>query len=467
MSQPNVIFLLVDQLASQVLSTYGAQVMDTPHIDALAAEGVSFDNMISTCPVCTPYRSMWLTGRHPQTTGHIVNFMNTRHDEIGWGDVFGHAGYDTGYVGKWHLHRGSFPQIDGADYVPEGRDRLGFKWWRGYNFHTDYFGGTVNGDGEWMVERWDKEEYETDALNRYAFQYLDSVRDSNKPFCLMVSPHQPHVTGGRFAPKEYYDRLPPDLGLPPNWDGQDEEREMEAYRHYLAMVLTIDDMLGELRAGLQERRLMDNTAFVFTTDHGTHLGTHGEGFWGKKAPWEENVKVPFIIHWPGVFEGGTRQDTLTAPVDLLPTFCSLCDIPIPRTVEGRDLSGAWQGRAQAFEQDGVLMMNFLKLYDRVLDGWEWRGVRTKTHSYAKFLDGTELLFDLTKDPCQKDNLVDRETELLASMRAQLIELMALRGDQLQPASAYKGWFDEQRRVIANAYGPLSHPEGTPDWSLLG
>ena len=95
---------------------------------------------------------MLLTGRHPQTTGHLINFMRTRHDEISIGDAFSHAGYRTAWVGKWHLHTGSFPQIDGPDYVPEGRDRLGFQHWRGYNFHTNYFNGSVNLDG-WRYER--------------------------------------------------------------------------------------------------------------------------------------------------------------------------------------------------------------------------------------------------------------------------------------------------------------------------
>ena len=168
MDKPNVLFLMTDQLAAGMLPAYGGTVIKTPNIDRLAAQGAAFDNMISTCPVCTPYRSMWLTGRHPQTTGHVVNFMQTRYDEIGWGDVFSHAGYDTGYIGKYHLALGSFPTISGRDYVPEGRPRLGFRWWRGYNFHANYYDGTVNLD-DWRVESW-KDKYETDALTGYAFE---------------------------------------------------------------------------------------------------------------------------------------------------------------------------------------------------------------------------------------------------------------------------------------------------------
>jgi len=127
--RPNILFILADQLRARSLPVYGERQIQTPHIDRLAREGVVLSNAVATCPVCTPHRSMLLTGRHPQTIGHVINFVRTRHDEIGIGDAFARAGYRTGWVGKWHLHTGSFPHTDGAvDYVPEGRDRLGFDY---------------------------------------------------------------------------------------------------------------------------------------------------------------------------------------------------------------------------------------------------------------------------------------------------------------------------------------------------
>ncbi len=483
--RPNVLYLMCDQLAARALELYGGSYVETPNIDRLAAEGVTFDNMIATCPVCTPFRSMWLTGRHPQTTGHLINFVRTRHDEIGWGDVFARAGYRTGYVGKWHLHTGSFPEIGGRDFVPEGRDRLGFEWWRGYNFHTDYFGGAVNLDG-WRCENW--KGYETEALNRYAFEFLDqqqgrgrkddskanrkdsrnTVQDDNRPFCLLVNPHQPHFTPHRFAPEDCYRRLPEGLSLPRSWRGRDAANDMKSWRDYLAMVLAVDDMLGELMDGLEKRGLAGDTILVVGSDHGTHLGTHGENFWGKKMPWEENVKVPMIVRFPGVLDGGRRTDALTAPVDLLPGFCGLCGIAAPRTVEGYDLSSAWRGEPGAFEQDALLMMNFAAGYDYLEDGWEWRGVRTRTHTFARHLDGRVQLFDNVRDPAQERNLADEpeHAPLRRDIEATLRDLQARRGDELMPASAYADWFDDERRVVRNARGALPHPEDPPDWGLL-
>jgi hypothetical protein len=149
-------------------------------------------------------------------------------------------------------------------------------------------------------------------------------------------------------------------------------------------------------------------------------------------------------------------------------------------VEGYDLSRAWRGRTApgaaltrggtsgAFEQDALLTMNFTAAYDHLVNGDEWRGVRTKTHGYSRWLDGTVELHDLVRDPLQLHNLVEAPgaAALRAHLERRLAELMARRFDQLVPSASYGAWFDQYRRVIRNAYGPLGDPEGSPDWSLL-
>lgn len=474
--RPNVLFMLADQMAATVLNLYGYHGVPTPNLDALATRGVTFDNMASTCPVCTPYRSMWLTGRHPQTTGHVINTITTRYDEIGWGDVFAHAGYDTGYIGKWHLHKGVFPNsVDSSFYVPEGRARLGFDWWRGYNLIASFFNGEYNLGSTGRNAHW--EGYETDALTRMTLEYLDKGRDPDKPFCLMLSPHQPHLGGGhrpdRMAPDEYYDRLPDKTPRPDEMDEQLFRECEQDFRHYYALILSIDDMIGKVIAGLEERGLMDSTIFVFSSDHGTNLAMHPventHRFWTKKQPWETSVRVPMVVHWPGRFDGGGRCDTLTSPVDLLPTFCGLCGIAPPATVEGVDLSDAWLGRLDAAEQDAVLMMNFAYRFSHPRDGWEWRGVRTRTHTYARYLIGQKHLYNHRTDRFQQNNLVDDPSHagLVDQCEQTLQRLLASRNDALHPGSYYADWFDDERRVIRNAYGPLGDPEADPDWSLLG
>jgi len=455
---------MTDQLSASVLPLYGGTGVPTPHLDALAKRGVTFDNMVSTCPVCTPFRSMWMTGRHPQSTGHVVNNVRTRHDETSWADVFNDAGYDTGYVGKWHLYADA-PTDENSPSVPPGRDRLGFRWWRGYNIHAQFCDGPYDLGDSGETANWHG--YETDALTGLAFEYLDTGRDENKPFCLMVNPHQPHLGSGHkpgfMAPDQYYDALPDDLPLPACLDKEARQKFEKAYRNYYAMILAVDDMIGELVKGLDDRGLLDSTILAVSSDHGTHLATHPaencNPFWTKKMPWETNVHVPLVLHWPGNFDDGTRCDTLIAPVDLLPTFCGLCDIPIPATVEGMDLSRAWCAHEDATEQDALYMMNFTYRFLNCEDGWEWRGVRTKTHTYARFLSGEIFLHDNRIDPWQQRNLAENESsrELLARSEQTLQTLMKARNDSLCPGSSFRSWLDDERRIVRNAAGPLPTP----------
>jgi len=463
--RPNVVFVLADQLRAASLPLYGETQIATPHIDRLAREGVTLTNAISTCPVCTPYRAMLVIGRHPQTTGHLINSTRTRHTEISVADAFAHQGYRTAWVGKWHLHTGVWPAQNVPDWVPKGRDRLGFEHWRAYNMHMVYFDGFINGD-DWNYEKW--EGYETNALNRYAFEFMDGCGDD--PFCLFLSPHQPHFTPFDFAPDDCYARVPETLSLPANVPDHIRGRALEMYRHYLAMVVALDDMVGELLAYLDRTGKARNTLVVFTSDHGTQAGSHGAKYpWSKKHPYEESLRVPCILRWPGVLGGGVTRDALTAPVDYFPSLCGLCGIPIPRSVEGYDLSDAWRGRPGAFEQEAVLTMNFSNKYDWFADGMEWRGVRTKRHSYDRWLDGPVELFDLENDPLEMTNLAEAShaKRLRTEMEGILRELQAKRGDELVPCTQWAHWLDHQRRVVRNAFGPLDDPEGQPDWSLLG
>jgi arylsulfatase A-like enzyme len=146
----------------------------------------------------------------------------------------------------------------------------------------------------------------------------------------------------------------------------------------------------------------------------------------------------------------------------------LCGIKTPPTVEGIDLSRDWRGEAYSNEQDAVYMMNFTYRFNHCQDGWEWRGVRTKTHSYARYLNGETYLFDNRNDPWQQNNLIDtgEHREMAAEYESMLQASMKKRNDYLRPGSYYKDWFDDGRRVVRNAYGPLGDPESQPDWSLL-
>ncbi|MDA1076751.1 MAG: sulfatase [Proteobacteria bacterium] len=464
--KPNVVIIFPDQLRAQSLPLYGEQQIETPHIDRLAAQGVTLDNAISNCPVCTPARAMLVTGRYPQTTGHLINTTRTRHSEISIADAFAHAGYRTGWVGKWHLHTGLWPALDRMpqhpDWVPEGRDRLGFQYWRAYNQHMVYFNGFVHKD-DWNYERW--KGYETEGLMDYAEEFVD--QDDERPFLLCLSPHPPHFTPFEFAPAECYERLPDHLALPPNVPPEMQQTAKDMYRHYLAMILAVDDMVGRLYGHLESRGVLDNTIIVFASDHGTQGGSQGVNPWSKKNPYDASIKIPAIVRMPDQTAAGTRTDELLSIVDVFPTLCGLAGVPVPRSVEGMNLSHLFSGVGQG-RRESAFLMNFSKYFDWFQDGAEWRGVRSRTHTYARWLSGREEFYDLRADPWQLNNLLlDRSKSTDLEYHKALLEAhQQQRHDELVACTDWKHWLDEQRRVVRNAYGELSHPESLPDWSLL-
>jgi arylsulfatase A-like enzyme len=467
----NVVYMFADQLTACALKLYGGKWIETPHIDRLAAGGMTLDNSISTFPVCSPYRSMLMTGRHPQTTGHVINHLCSRHDEIGIADAFAHAGYKTGYVGKWHLHRGSFPDSMARDWVPEGRARLGWQYWRAYNQHMIYFNGPLQ-IGDWLIDPVEQHEvgnprwkgYETDGLLHFAKEFVSENKDN--PFILMLSPHQPHFTPDKFAPDKYYKNLPESFDLPQSVAEGRKAETQGMLRDYLAMVLAIDEMLGRLLDFLEENNLMESTYIVFTSDHGTQLGMRDRPPWDKQFPYEESIHTPFIISGPGI-EAGVRNDVLMAPVDIMPTCCSLCSVSIPKTVEGMDLSASLKGDT-ALKQDAVLTMNFSNEYGTLKEGRQWRGIRTKKHSYVRHVDGRIELYDLEADPDQMENRAADPScgLLLAQLEQNLKEKLKERGDLFCECRDLRHWFNSERQVVANSFGPLPSPLSEPDWSLI-
>lgn len=466
MKRPNVIVLFPDQLRAQSLPYFGEQQIATPHIDALASSGVSLTNATSNCPVCTPARAMLVTGRYPQTTGHLINTTRTRHSEISIADAFAHQGYRTGWIGKWHLHTGLWPALDRMpqhpDWVPEGRDRLGFEFWRAYNQHMVYFDGFVQ-KGDWNYERW--QGYETEGLLDYAFEFLSEKRDD--PFLLFISPHQPHYTPFEFAPERFYAALPEDIQLPDNVPAEKQAMSKEMYRHYLAMILAVDEMVGRLTAYLEDEGLAQDTIVLLTSDHGTQGGAQGVNPWSKKNPYDASVHIPGFLRYPGVIEPGSNSDAIVSMVDWFPTLCELAGVPIPRSVEGLSRAPQLLGQ-QPSTDESAFLMNFSRYFDWFQDGAEWRGVRTRDHTYARWLTGREELYDRRTDPLQMNNLIEdsRCTDVLNQLREQLAAHQSQRRDELVPCSDWKGWLDEQRRVVRNAFGELPHPESPPDWSLL-
>ncbi|MFA6242589.1 MAG: sulfatase [Candidatus Hydrogenedentales bacterium] len=425
-SRPNLVYVFADQWRAQATGYAGDPNVRTPNLDRLAGECVNVRNAISGWPVCSPYRGSLITGQYPHTHGIFVNDVPLGDTGVSFGEALKGAGYATGYIGKWHLDgRGR------SSYIPQER-RQGFDFWRVLECTHDYNQSSYYADND-TKRVWDG--YDAFAQTREA---QGVIREQAKagPFALFLSwgpPHNPYET----APAEYRAMYSPDkLALRPNVPREAEAWARTDLAGYYAHCTALDDCVRDLLKTLEDSGVADDTVFVFTSDHGDMLGSHGE--MRKQRPWDESNRVPFLLRYPRRFGSRARScgAMLNSP-DIMPTLLSLCDIPIPSSVEGRDLSPALT-RRKADDDDAALLACYAPFgeWTREKGGREYRGIRTPRYTYVRDLRGPWLLFDNEKDPYQQHNLCDSETALRERLDSQLMRKLKEAADEFLPAEAY-------------------------------
>lgn len=391
--KPNVVYVFADQWRAQATGYAGDPNVKTPNIDRLESECLNLRNAVSGWPVCSPYRGSLITGQYPHTHGIFVNDVCLNNDSVSMAEAFNGAGYQTAYIGKWHL--------DGhgrSAYIPRER-RQGFEFWRVLECTHDYNNSFYYGDED-VKRKWDG--YDVFAQTRAARQYILDHKD-DQPFALFLSwgpPHNPYQT----APEDYRDMYrPEDLILRPNVPERVEKSSRKDLAGYYAHCTAIDRCVGELRETLREAGIEEDTVFVFTSDHGDMLGSQGEI--RKQRPWDESLRVPFLIRYPAVLGTQPRSDELlmNSP-DIMPTLLGLCGIGTPDTVEGTDFSPVLRGTSSK-RPEGALMACYQPFgeWTRAKGGREFRGVRTTRYTYVRALDGPWLLYDNETDPYQLHN----------------------------------------------------------------
>jgi arylsulfatase A-like enzyme len=411
--KPNVVLVFADQWRGQALGYAGDPCAPTPCIDALAAESVRFTNALSGCPVCTPYRGSLLTGQYWLTHGLFMNDVCLNPEANSMGKIFGAAGYDTAYIGKWH--------IDGhgrSSYIPKER-RQGFEYWKVLECTHDY-NNSMYYDDDPEPKHW--EGYDAIAQTRDAQQYIRDHADGDNPFLLVMSwgpPHDPYFT----APEEFQQRVDKDcITLRPNVTEDWLERARDIHAGYYAHCAALDQCIGDMLGTLDDCGIADDTLFVFTSDHGDLLGSHGAN--NKQQPYAESLMVPLLLRWPGrMGREGRDWPTLFNAPDILPTLLGLADIPVPASVEGADYGAALLAGTVP-EVDSALIMCVQPFGQWSFDrgGREYRGVFTGRHTYVRSLDGPWLLFDNEADPYQLDNLCNRPEH--AALQGRLEEMLA-------------------------------------------
>ncbi|OCT15325.1 sulfatase [Paenibacillus pectinilyticus] len=454
--KPNVIYIFADQWRKQAVGFTGEDPVITPNIDKFAQESLVFNHALSCTPLCSPHRAALMTGKYPQSTGVYTNCKNGADvmlspEEVCIGDALKAAGYQTGYIGKWHL---DLPEQNGCPepesgarewdaFTPPGLKRHGFDFWYSYGAYDHHLKPHYWRDTPEMiqVDQWSLE-HETDVA-------LDFIRaksnEQTEPFALFVSWNPPHspfeLVPERY--KELYNGR--ELNLRPNVSSEQlaahtgepfesgDEALLRYTRDYFAAVSGMDEQFGRIWQEVQELGLAENTLLVLSSDHGELMGSHG--LMAKHSWHEESIAIPCLMNWQGTIGPGST-DVLFNSVDIMPTLLGLAGVPVPSSVEGLDLSGtllgtshtenssaficAFPGRKDAIEQFASAGIDNRK--------YGWRGIRTKLYTYVVhkgYVPGAEvqrLFYEHEKDPYQLNPVVLKErptTELLISLEAEL------------------------------------------------
>ena len=426
---PNVVIVLADEWRSQALGFNGDPNVITPNLDQLATKAQNFSNTISCCPVSGPYRASLLTGQYPLSTKFIINDVELDPKTPSIAKVFKTAGYETAYIGKWHL--------DGhgrSAFIPVQR-RQGFDYWKvlecEHNYNNSFYWGNDDKKAKW-------DGYDAYAQTTDAIQYIKDSQKSKKPFLMVLSwgpPHTPFQMSPE-AMKNLYRKMK--LQLRDNVPANLTDKAIADLIGYYGHITALDSCIGDLQKTLKETGIEENTIFVFTADHGAMVQSHG--FENKQRPYEESINVPMLINYPKALgTKGRKNDMLFNTPDILPTILGLCKLPIPTTIEGQDKSGIITSKVKD-RTDAVLIACYQPFGQWAAKdgGKEYRGVRTKRYTYVKDLKGPWLLFDNKMDPFQMNNLVDNPAylKLRNELETKLAKLLAQTNDKFLPGMDY-------------------------------
>jgi len=397
--RPNVLFVFADQWRFCSLS-HGENndaLVQTPHLDKLAEEGVHFSRCYTAHPRCSPNRGSLITGRYPHQTGMIDNSLMLPPGERCIAEVFSEAGYRTHYIGKWHMDGTAKP-----GYVPKNWRRRGFQTFIGFNRGHSYFNtGTFSDDG---VPIGTQGEYEPTFQTDLAIDFITQNKD--KSFFCFVSWGPPH---GPLTPNPVFDIYNgADVVFRPNDTVQNGNRQAK----YFGSCTSLDHEFGRLMDTLKQLGLEENTLVVFNSDHGDMGGSHGKS--AKNEPEEESSHVPLIMRLPGKLKEGEVASNLINTVDLMPTILTICGLDTPSSCVGKDKSKAALRRSNMPDESVYI--------EESIKSW-WRAVVKGKYKYVVYSDESAspevptMLFDLEADPYELNNLIEQPAH--ASLQADM------------------------------------------------
>ena len=432
--KPNVIFVFADQLRAQALGYAGDSNVVSPHINQLAEEAVNFKYAVSCMPVSTPYRGCLMTGQYALTNGLFMNDVQLNPNAVTIGKLYRDNGYNTGYIGKWHING------NGRSNYIEEEHRQGFEYFKALECTHNYNKSAYYDNNDREKKYWDG--YDAIAQTKDAIDYMKLYSKKDKPFLLVLSwgsPHGPYFNAPQKYKDIYKDRK---ILLRDNVNKADSEDAIKTLKGYYAHISALDDCIGMLQKAIEELGIEKNTIFVFTSDHGDMLASHG--YKAKQKPWDESIMVPFLLKYPQKLgDKGVNTDVILNTPDILPTLLGLSDIEIPDVVEGTDLSPIILGEREDDTYAALIeCITPFGEYCRINGGKEYRGIRTRQYTYVKDLNGPWLLYDNWADPYQLENLIDNAAyaEIQKKLDKELMNMLKQRNDEFLPGEVYvKKW----------------------------
>ena len=478
--RPNIVFIFSDDHAYQAISAYGEgrKLLDTPNLDRIAKEGVRFNRCVVPNSICGPSRATVLTGKYNHLNG-FVNNSNSVFDgsQMTFPKLMQTAGYQTAVIGKWHLQS----------------DPTGFDFWQILIGQGVYYNPPMIRNGE----RVKLDGYVTDLITDASLDWLKS-RDKSKPFVLMCQQKAPHrewepplrLLGhdhdrkyaepetlfddykGRgiaerdqdmtiektMTPKDSKLVAPPQLTPEQRkeWDAYYEPRneafrkanlsgkelvswKYQRYMHdYLGCVKAVDDSVGRVLKYLDEEGLADNTLVVYSADQGFYLGEHG--WFDKRWIFEESLRTPLLVCWPGVAKPGLVNNDIVSNLDFAETFLDAAGLPVPAEMQGRSLVPLLKGATPADWRKSFYYQYYE--YPTPHQVRPHYGVVTERYKLVHFYgtrDEYWELFDLKEDP-QEMRSVFGNTEYADTQRKLAAELKRLRVELKVPEVTPAKWF---------------------------
>lgn len=445
--KPNLLIIIADQWRGQALQFLNQEPVWTPTLDSFSKHSLVLDNFISSYPVCSPARTMLMTGQY-SFTNHVYGNCNSTDapynmematDAICWSDILKKNGYSLGYIGKWHMDSPHPPYIptsnnDGNvkwnDWTPPNR-RHGFDYWYAYGTYDVHlrpmYWSTNAGRMDFhYVDEWEPK-HDVDKAIEYLENKDGKSRDNEKPFGLVVSMNPPH-TGYKQVPKKYIDMyknipiesLVKDPNIPPAGTPMGDAYRRDI-KFYYSCITGDDDQIGRLMGELKRKGLDDNTIVLFIADHGDCLGKHEQIT--KNNLYEESLRVPFMLYWKGHITPGIDSKCLMSYPDIYPTLLDLMGLKkdIPSVVQGRSWASYLRNGKGAYPTLQYFMGNI-----HAADSTSgFRGVRTAQYKLvyqkAEKTDSIEkFLYDIKADRFELHNLYGTKPQLTDSLRTQLV-----------------------------------------------